>query len=71
MAEIISFMASARERGEDGLKVGRIAYPSVPEAILAEAWWEAEEAAVEKWWQSVEKTIDGEIIRNALGKDQP
>ena len=66
MAEIISLMAAATERGEDGWKVVEQSFPGIPSDVVAEAWVHVTNAETEAWWQSVERTIDGEVIRNAL-----
>jgi hypothetical protein len=46
------------------------AFPAVPEYVrfLAEVEFESEE--LEAWWETLEKTIDGEILRRAIGKPE-
>ena len=66
MVEIISVMATATDHGEDGWRAVEAAFPSVPPDVVAEAWVEVTSRQTENWWQTVERTINGEIIRNAL-----
>jgi hypothetical protein len=60
-------VASIRESGYDAT---RRAFPDVPVMILAEADTTASSEECEAWWQSIEKTIDGEIIKNALASNK-
>ena len=66
MAEIIKTGRAARNRGADPWKAIEAAYPGIPSDVVADAWVQIEGDATEAWWQTVERTIDGEIIRNAL-----
>jgi len=66
MAEIIAFMRDASAKGEDPWKSAERNFPGIPSEIVADAWLTLNDEETEKWWQSVEKTIDGEIIKNAL-----
>lgn len=66
MAELVS---AAREGMALGAAMPRYVmekFPGTPEIVATEAWMKAEAADVETWWKSVERTIDGEIIRRAL-----
>jgi hypothetical protein len=66
-AAIIQTIAEAQARGlGDGVDAARQAFPGTPEAVLYECWWALEDQQVEAWWRSLERTIDGEVIRNAL-----
>lgn len=67
MASIIEAMAEAEAQGQDAFAAGRRMFSEVPIEIIAEASVEIDARKVEAWWQSVEKTIDGEIIRRAIG----
>lgn len=67
LEQIIEIMRVVEDQGRDGLIAARAALPGTPESVLAQAWWELEERKTEGWWKSIEKTIDGEIIRRALG----
>lgn len=66
MAELTAFIFAANARGEDGYKAAERAFPGVPDTVLILAMLDADEQKTEAWWQTVERTIDGEIIRNAL-----
>ncbi|NJL06978.1 MAG: hypothetical protein HC900_00970 [Methylacidiphilales bacterium] len=66
MAAIINVIAEAESQGKDGVTAARAAFPGTPEGVLWEAWAEHDTAKIEQWWKAVERTIDGEIIRNAL-----
>ncbi|KZB99377.1 hypothetical protein AU375_04453 [Methylobacterium radiotolerans] len=66
-AEIIRTIAEAQAAGfGDGVAAAREAFPGVPEAILWECWTDLDQDHQEAWWQRVERTIDGEVIRNAV-----
>lgn len=66
MAEIIKIMAEAQARGEDGFVAARAAFPGVPAMVLGEARAELAIAEEERWWETLERTIDGEVIRTAV-----
>lgn len=65
-ALIVETMAQAMNDGQDPWDVASAAFPGTPRMVLGEAYGEASCVEVEKWWQQVERTIDGEVIRNAL-----
>jgi hypothetical protein len=66
-AEIIRTIAEAQADGfGDGVAAARMAFPGIPEGILWECWAELDMDQKEAWWQRVERTIDGELIRNAV-----
>lgn len=66
-AEIIRTIAEAQAAGlGDGVDAARRAFPGVPEMILWECWTDLDLQEQEAWWQRVERTIDGEVIRNAV-----
>jgi len=66
LAHLIKVIEEANELGLDGASVARKMYPDIPSSVIASAevatWSRAENA----WWESVERTIDGEIIKNAI-----
>lgn len=66
MAHLTEFAAEAIKAGGDGYKAIKHRYPDTPDDVAWEADIDAHAAATEAWWQSVEKTIDGEIIKSAL-----
>lgn len=68
MAEIIDTYRAAKARGADEWKAVEAAFPGIPTDVTAEAMMAVEDEASEAWWQTVERTIDGEVIRNALAK---
>jgi len=53
----------------------RKTFPGVPDSIVVglatDIEMAADEAAEETWWDQVEKTIDGEVIRKAIGEVTP
>ncbi|WP_203566180.1 hypothetical protein [Aurantimonas aggregata] len=63
--ELAKVAAEAMARGEDGMKA--VEDMGVPTSIAAEAWVIADRAEAKRWWQRVERTIDGEVIRKAIG----
>lgn len=66
MALIVATMVQAIKDGRDPWKVAATAFPGMPHMVLGEAYGEASYAEVENWWKQIERTIDGEVIRNAL-----
>ena len=66
MAEIIAVMVAAKANNLDEWKVVAATFPGVPGSVIAEAWWEIENLETEAWWDTMDRTIEGEIIRNAL-----
>ena len=70
-AEIIRVIAEAQASGRDGIAVAKATFPGLPETVLWECWTDVEHAQTEAWWQAVERTIDGELIRNAVAKVSP
>ncbi|MBC6714706.1 hypothetical protein H9Q09_00710 [Aurantimonas sp. DM33-3] len=65
--ELARVASEAIARGEDGMKA--VENMGVPTSVAAEAWVIADRAETERWWQQVERTIDGETIRKAIGGD--
>lgn len=71
---LVSIARAAAAKGVDGLSEIRRLHPDVPELVAILASARAEEADVEDWWQSVERTIEGTVISNALdgpGREWP
>ncbi len=66
MAEIVNFMRDARARGDDAYKAAERNFPGIPSEVVVDAWLTLNDEETEAWWQSVEKTIEVEIIKNAL-----
>lgn len=65
-AEILRVMAEARAGGANDFAAARRAFPGVPVMLLGELVAELDMAEVDAWWERVERTIDGEVIRNAI-----
>lgn len=65
-AAIIAVIAEAEEQGLHGVTAAARAFPGTPSTVLWECWAEWDSNQVEGWWQTVERTIDGEVIRNAI-----
>ena len=63
--ELAKIAAEAMERGEDGMKA--VEAMGVPTDVAVQAWMIADRAQTERWWQQVERTIDGTVIRKAIG----
>ena len=64
---IIRTIAEAQARGDgDGVAAAKRAFPGVPDPVLWECLAELDSQQTEAWWHAVERTIDGEVIRNAL-----
>lgn len=67
-AAIIQVIADAEAQGVDGVTAANRAFPGTPDTVLWGCWSEWESQRTEAWWQSVERTIDGEVIRNAIAE---
>jgi hypothetical protein len=67
MEQIIDVMTAAKAQGRKPFYAAQEAFPGTPDLVH----WEAETALdmreLEGWWQQIERTIDGEVIRRALG----
>lgn len=66
MAAIVETGRKLRGDGIDVLSGLQRAYPGIPDEVLVEAWMKVDDEATEAWWQQVERTIDGEIIKQAV-----
>lgn len=66
MNEIMTTIRTAEDAGQDGYAEARRVYPAVPAGVISEAYARADLARDEAWWVSVERTIEGEIIRRAI-----
>lgn len=70
-AHLISLFVRARNEGMSwnaAHAAVRAQCPGVPEVVLTLAAVHADEAETEAWWETMEKTIDGEVIARALGR---
>lgn len=66
-AEIIRMIADAQAAGlGNGVAAVHRAYPDIPEMILWECWTDLDLQRQDAWWETIERTIDGEIIRRAI-----
>ncbi|MBX3536552.1 MAG: hypothetical protein KF735_02845 [Chelatococcus sp.] len=68
VAQIIGVMEKAEAAGKDVWEAAEAAFPGTPIGVITDAWLDFDSASEERWWQSLEKTIEGEIIRNAIAK---
>ncbi|MGR7993819.1 hypothetical protein [Xanthobacter sp. ZOL 2024] len=68
LAQVIEVIKQARANGEPEMAVVARTFPGMPDAIYWAAYCDLDNAEIDAWWEAVEKTIDGEIIRNALSK---
>ncbi|MBS7696291.1 MULTISPECIES: hypothetical protein [unclassified Chelatococcus] len=68
MATLINFMREARAQGLDDWKAAEQRFPGTPAEVIAEAWGAVNDEEVSRWWASVERTIEGEVVRNAIVK---
>ena len=69
-AAIIATMADAETAGLCPLTAARDAYPGTPGMVFGECFANLQASQEEAWWQRIERTIDGEIIRNAVANAQ-
>lgn len=66
IAQVIEVIKQARDNGEDELPTVMRTFPGLPEQVYWDAFCALDNAEVNAWWETVEKTIDGEIIKNAI-----
>ena len=69
LEQIIEVMLEANKAGRDEQASAQECFPGTPENVLWEAYGQLLSRLEEDWWRAVERTIDGEIIRNALAKN--
>lgn len=65
-AAIIATMAEAEKAGRCPLATAEATYPGTPAMVLGGCYAELQMAQEDAWWEAVERTIDGELIRNAV-----
>ncbi|WP_342108075.1 hypothetical protein [Methylobacterium sp. SI9] len=65
-AAIISTMAEAEKAGQCPLAAAEAAYPGVPMVVLGTCYGEMLSDQEDRWWQTVERVIDGELVRRAV-----
>ncbi|TXN72957.1 hypothetical protein [Methylobacterium sp. WL6] len=68
LAAIVTCMADAMAQGRDGFAAAAAEFPGTPGGVLGEAYAVACDAQEEAWWRTIERTIDGEVIREAVGR---
>lgn len=64
--QIAAVVFNGDRQGLDSYAMAVKTFPGTPGSVIAEAAaiaWGREE---EEWWATVEKTIDGEVIKNAI-----
>ncbi len=67
-SEIVAFMTEAEKNGKDPFNAAKAAFPAVPDGILGQCLMQVGDAEEEAWWGQMERTIDEEVVRNALQK---
>ena len=65
-AAIITTMAKAEQAGQCPLAAAETTFPGIPGMVLGECFADLQMAQESAWWETVERTIDGEVIRNAV-----
>jgi hypothetical protein len=68
LAQIELAIRAAEDAGLDGFRAARARFPEVPVAVVAEALAMVDMQRTEDWWNSIEKTVDGEIVKAAITK---
>lgn len=71
LTAIVACMSEAISQGRDPWTAAQVEFPGTPSGVLGEAYCEAADAEDEAWWQTIERTIDGEVIRNAIASAVP
>ncbi len=67
-AAIMDVMQAAEDQGLDKDDAARQAFPGLQDMILAECRVLLRQRQRNAWWAAVERTIDGDVIRRAIGK---
>jgi hypothetical protein len=65
-AAIADVIREAEAHGRDGFLAASRAFPGAPGSVIAEVWTGVDLERNEAWWQSVERTIDGELVKRAI-----
>lgn len=65
-ATIIATMAQAEVDGRCPLAAAEAAFPGTPAMVFGCCYAELQMAQEDAWWEAVERTIDAEVIRNAV-----
>lgn len=65
--EIAKVAYQAMKSGKDAHAAVSQKFPDVPDMVRIDGVVRAEMQSDDEWWEQVEKTIDGEIVRNAIG----
>jgi hypothetical protein len=71
LGEIVRVIEEAENHGLNGRQAAREMFPTAPDIVITEAWLEWEYAQTEAWWQSVERTIEGQVLRRAIISTPP
>ena len=66
IAHIVDVMMEGDDLGRDAMAYAEEKFPGTPMLVMADAWARFDGQKEAAWWDSVERTIDGEIIRRAL-----
>lgn len=66
VGQMVAVGLEASKNGKDPWAAIESTFPGTPADVIADAWVKVSDGETEAWWNSVEKTIDGEIIRRAI-----
>lgn len=66
IGQLVAVMKDAEAQGCNAMLSAQETYPDVPYLVVLEAWLQVDADKTDAWWRSIEKTIDGEIVRRAL-----
>lgn len=67
LATIVQHLEAAKLEGRDPWDEVKRAFPDVPTGVQAAACLELDMQKEEAWWQGLERTIEVEVIRKAIG----
>ncbi len=71
IAEVIQVIKEAEKAGLDSMAEVRRRFPGIPDGVYWSAWCKLQDEDAEAWWDTLEKTIEGEIIKRALKAPKP
>lgn len=67
-ATMIEWILDYRAKGGlNELRAWESAHPGTPQSVYWDASLELDEQDENKWWETLERTIDGEVLKRAIG----
>lgn len=67
IATIVDTMDDAVTQGLEPIEYAKQTFLEVPEGVIFEAFGHWQCRDIDRWWDKVERTVDVEVIRRAIG----